>query len=178
MKRFISINENFLPDEMYRTLRQFAETTNIYDTNLHDSVWNQRVVHFSQTPEEIKSIGREYIKLVKEKIMTDFELETEVFTDVLCFNRWRIGDMQLPHADDENEYHWRKFGCVFYLNEEYTGGQIGFIRQDTMLKPKANTLVFFPGDAEFLHGVRPINNGIRYTISTFWTYDASKEVII
>jgi predicted 2-oxoglutarate/Fe(II)-dependent dioxygenase YbiX len=176
MKRFISITENFLPDEINRTLHQFAESTDLYDKNINNTIWSQRVVHINQTPDEIKAIGKHYIELVSQKITTEFEINAPIFTDILCFNKWRTGDTQHPHADDDNGFGWRKFGCVLYLNEEYEGGEIYFPHQNTTLKQKANTLAFFPGDAEFLHGVKPITSGIRYTLSTFWTYEERRKV--
>lgn len=178
MKRFISVNENFLSDGMYHTLREFAETTNLYDKNVNDTIWSKRIVHVGQAPDEIKTVGKEYIKLVKEKITADFEIETQIFTDILCFNRWRVDDMQHAHADDANGFGWRKFGCVLYLNEEYEGGEIYFPNQNVSIKPKANTLAFFPGDDEYLHGVKPITSGIRYTLSTFWTYEVGRGIML
>jgi len=178
MKRYISINENFLEDEMYRVFKTFAETTDIYDKNINNTVWSQRIVHAPQAPVEIKTIGKEYIKLVRDKIKKDFDIERQIFTDILCFNRWRVGDAQSPHADDANGFDWRKFGCVLYLNDDYEGGEIFFPHQNTSIKPKANTLAFFPGDEEFLHGVRPIISGTRFTLSTFWTYDFAHGIML
>lgn len=176
MKRFISITENFLSDEIYRTLLEFAKSTDLFDKNVNNTVWNQRVAFVNQAPDEIKTIGKHYIELVKEKITTEFEIDVPIYTDILCFNRWRVGDKQHPHADDANGFEWRKFGCVLYLNEEYEGGEIYFPHHNTTIKQKANTLAFFPGDEEFLHGVMPITSGIRYTLSTFWTYEKNRRV--
>lgn len=175
MKTFVSVNENFLDEKTFSILKTFAETTNVYDSNVNDTIWSQRVVHITQVP-ELKEIGKQYISLVTNKIKSDFEIEKSIFTDILCFNRWRVGDMQHPHADDENGFEWRKFGCVLYLNDDYVGGQIYFPKQTIFIKPKANTLVFFPGDRNFLHGVEPVISGIRYTVSTFWTYDFSRAI--
>lgn len=175
MKRFISVTENFLDEEMFNTLKAFAQETPLYEQNINDTIWSQRVVHATQAP-ELREIGNQYIELVRNKIKSDFEIEQEIYTDILCFNRWRVGDMQHPHADEANGFEWRKFGCVLYLNEEYEGGEIYFPNQSTELRMKANTLAFFPGDAEFLHGVNPITTGIRYTLSTFWGYDGGRQV--
>lgn len=175
MKRFVSVTENFLDQELFEVLSTFAKTTKVYDQNVNETVWNQRIVHATQVP-ELKDDGLKYIDLVREKIKSTFEIEQEIYTDILCFNRWRIGDEQRPHADDANGFEWRKFGCVLYLNDNYDGGEIHFSNQDITLKPKANTLAFFPGDEEFLHGVNPIKFGIRYTLSTFWTYDSSRSI--
>ena len=43
--------------------------------------------------------------------------------------------------------------------------------QNIEIKPKPNTLVFFPGNLEFLHGVKPMINDVRYTLTSFWTFD-------
>ena len=179
MKRFISVHENFLAEDMYATLKQFAETTQLYDlSSISDSVWSNRIIHVGRTPVEIKAMGKQYIELVRNTIQEQFEITTPLYTDILCFNRWRVGDIQHPHADDGNGFAWRKFGCVLYLNEEYEGGEIYFTNQDISFKPKANTQAFFPGDAEFLHGVNKITSGIRYTLSTFWTYDLARSVVL
>lgn len=175
MKRFISITEKFLDEKMFNVFKTFATETNLYDQNINNTVWNQRVVFIGQVP-ELKELGNQFIDLVYNKIKIDFEIQEEIYTDILCFNRWRVGDMQHPHADEANGFEWRKFGCVFYLNEEYEGGEIYFPNQNQSIKPKENTLAFFPGDHEFLHGVRPITNGIRYTLSTFWTYDKFRSI--
>lgn len=173
---FVSINENFLDNEMFETLKHFGQTTDIYDKNINDTIWSQRVAHATQASIEIREIGKKYIELVKNKIMSDFNLEQEIYTDILCFNRWRIGDMQHPHADEANGFGWRKFGCVLYFNEDYEGGSIYFPNKDIEVKPKANTLAFFPGNDEYLHGVHAITEGIRYTLSTFWGYEPGRAV--
>jgi hypothetical protein len=175
MKRFVSVTENFLEKELFLTFSAYAQSTKLYDQNVNDTVWSQRVIHMPQVP-MLKNEGLEYIELVKNKIKQEFEVQDEIYTDILCFNRWRQGDLQHPHADEANGFEWRKFGCVLYLNEEYEGGEIYFPNQNIILKPKANTLAFFPGDAEFLHGVNAITSGIRYTLSTFWTYDSNRAV--
>lgn len=176
MKRFISVTENFLDEEMFNTLKTFAQETPLYEQNVDNTIWSKRVVHATQVP-ELREIGNKYIELVRSKIKQDFEIEQEIYTDLLGFNRWRVGDLQHPHADD-GAFSWRKFGCVFYLNEEYEGGEIYFPNQQTELRMKANTLAFFPGDEEFLHGVREITSGIRYTISTFWCYHPEKQIYL
>jgi hypothetical protein len=176
MKRFISVHENFLTEDMYTMLKQFAETTQLYDQSVNNTIWSKRIVHAGSAPIEIKILGKQYIELVRSTIQTQFEISDSIHTDILCFNRWRVGDMQHPHADDGNGLEWRKFGCVLYLNEDYEGGEIYFPNQNSSFKPKANTLAFFPGDAEFLHGVTEITSGTRYTLSTFWTYDSTRSV--
>jgi len=170
MKRYISINENFLEDEMYRVFKTFAETTDIYDKNINNTVWSQRIVHAPQAPVEIKTIGKEYIKLVRDKIKKDFDIERQIFTDILCFNRWRVGDAQSPHADDANGFEWRKFGCVLYLNDDYEGGEIGFKFFNVSYKPKSGDIILFSSAFPYMHEVKPITKGYRNAAVTWYSY--------
>jgi len=52
---------------------------------------------------------------------------------------------------------------LIYLNDDYKGGEIYFPYLDINIKPKAGDLVCFPDTPDFVHGVKPIEAGIRYT---------------
>ena len=41
---------------------------------------------------------------------------------------------------------------------------------------KPNTLVFFPGTLEYLHGVKEITGGVRYTLTSFWTFNKNYNI--
>lgn len=65
---------------------------------------------------------------------------------------------------------------LFYLNEDFDGGEISFIELDENLeikwfyehKPKAGDVVVFSTRHPIYHGVNPINSGRRYMIRTYW----------
>lgn len=183
MGHAIVVKENYLPLDVYHGYREFATTTSLYDNFKTNDVWNQRIIYANQV-KELYDLNRLYVSFVSNTIRTEYALEVPVYTDILCFNRWRVGDMQHPHADGEqldgslHPFHWRKYGCILYLNDDYEGGEIYFPNQSVELKPRRNTLVFFPGTTEYLHGVRPITKGTRYTISTFWTFDFGHSLIL
>ena len=57
---------------------------------------------------------------------------------------------------------------IIYLNDNYEGGEIYFTQHDVRLKPKAGSLITFPGTDDYLHGVSTVQPGeTRYVISTF-----------
>jgi hypothetical protein len=57
---------------------------------------------------------------------------------------------------------------IIYLNDDYDGGELYFTQHNLKVKPKAGTLVTFPGTDEYLHGVANVLPGkTRYVISTF-----------
>ena len=52
---------------------------------------------------------------------------------------------------------------LIYLNDDYEGGSIYFPELNIEVKPDAGDLICFPDTPDFVHGVKPITKGIRYT---------------
>lgn len=64
-----------------------------------------------------------------------------------------------------------KYSALLYLSEygkDFTGGQLCFPNQNVTIRPKRGLLVFFPGDLEHLHEVKPVTSGERYAIVMFF----------
>jgi hypothetical protein len=77
-----------------------------------------------------------------------------------------------------------KYAAIIYLNNNYNEGKLFFKNKDLELKPEPGSLLLFPGDEEFHHGVRPVGEGpIRYVIVGFikvidyYEYDRQGNVI-
>ena len=58
---------------------------------------------------------------------------------------------------------------VFYINDDYFGGELFFPDIDMEIKPKAGQLIAWPSGPLFEHGVKKITSGDRYVISSFLT---------
>lgn len=58
---------------------------------------------------------------------------------------------------------------LIYINDNYSGGEIYFPEYDISIKPEAGDLLTFPDNPMFVHGVRPITSGIRYTTPRWFT---------
>jgi hypothetical protein len=60
------------------------------------------------------------------------------------------------------------YASIAYINDDYNGGELFFKNLDLKLKPKAGTLLLFPGNAEYEHGVEVVLDGpIRYVLVGF-----------
>lgn len=58
--------------------------------------------------------------------------------------------------------------AIIYLNDDYTNGELFFKNKDIQLKPKPGSLVLFPGNEEYEHGVKIVGDGpIRYVVVGF-----------
>ena len=95
-----------------------------------------------------------------------------------CIVKWLPGQFQKPHADKElhegpdaglpNDFPNYDLASLFYLNDDYEGGELYFPLQGVQFKPKKGAAYFFPGDKNFIHGVTEVKNGLRFTCPFFW----------
>lgn len=90
-----------------------------------------------------------------------------------------IGGHYIPHVDAETLYKddsgldlWEKtldrdLSIVYFLNDDFVGGELIFPALDLVITPEAGTLVCFPSDHHFIHGVNPVTSGHRYSLVTW-----------
>jgi hypothetical protein len=92
----------------------------------------------------------------------------------------------MHHTDYQREFAYNpglKFGitAVFYLNEDYDGGEIMFrfldendpwiIKKDYSYKPSAGDILVFPSGPPHYHGVKAVTSGEKYIIRNYWRYE-------
>ncbi len=89
------------------------------------------------------------------------------------------GGHYIPHVDAETLFKddsgldlWEKsldrdLSVVCFLNDDFAGGELVFPALDLVIKPQAGTLVCFPADHNYIHGVNPVTRGHRYTLVTW-----------
>jgi hypothetical protein len=89
------------------------------------------------------------------------------------------------HTDFQHERHDEpgvKFGftCLFYLNDEYSGGEIIFKELSDDLqevvwrgsyKPSAGDIVIFPAKHPIYHATRKCEDAKKYILRLYWRYE-------
>ena len=186
----ISIIPNFLSHEEVNTILNYAkdEVPNEWNSNEEHEFWRDRVLQIHdkdyQGPKDklIVDLLMGKRNLIKQRIIEICNITVPVYGDTLQIVRWPEGYEQEPHADGEQNnpedgehpFPHRFYASVCYLNNDFDGGEIYFPQHDIELKPVPGTMVTFPGTREYLHGVRPVANGVRYTVISFYTKDISK----
>lgn len=87
-----------------------------------------------------------------------------------------IGGHYRPHIDGEalwqtpeGELIWKKsvdrdLSMVFFLNDDYEGGEFVFPELKVRIRPEPGMLVCFPSNRFYKHGVEPVTKGQRYSI--------------
>lgn len=76
--------------------------------------------------------------------------------------------VELKSHTDQNTDPSIKYATIAYINDDYSEGALFFPKLGIELKPKPGTLLFFPGNEEYEHGVRHVGDGqVRYVLVGF-----------
>ena len=67
----------------------------------------------------------------------------------------------------KNEDQILLFGGIYYINDNYNGGEICYPSQGIEIKPRANMLVVHSASDEYEHGVKQVYENPRYSIPFF-----------
>jgi predicted 2-oxoglutarate/Fe(II)-dependent dioxygenase YbiX len=170
----IVVIKDFIDQEDLKTIQNFCLTLDNFRSIPNDH-WDNRVCDnaiLSQISPEVNKILKKY-QISHKKIIEDF-FSIELRDNAPSIVIWREGDMQSPHADKEqldgspNPYPENDIASLFYLNDDYEGGEIYFPIQNLQIKPSAGSAVFFPGDRFYQHGVTAVETGKRFTCPAFW----------
>jgi hypothetical protein len=187
----IQSRDNFMTEEELEFLSSAARNISIWDqTEMHyndegviiydNEYWKDRVATQKSLDENDPKIAPKIIELQNRlKQYVDEFYNVDALPTSPAIVRWLPGQLQMPHADKElhegenagkpNDFPWYDIAGLFYLNDDYEGGELYFPNQKIQFKPKAGSAYFFPGDMNYIHGVTPIESGIRYVIPFFFT---------
>ncbi len=175
---FPYIKHDFLDHETCKQLVEYGEANDdLYEKVTNIPFWNNRIMNHNKMTKDIAILLEGINNDVNKVIQSIDIMKTPVYPDTLQIVRWFTGLELPPHADREhpdgrpNPFPWRDFATVIYLNDDYAGGEIYWPNQNISHLPKTGDLAIFPGTREFLHGVRKVTEGTRYTIGSFFTYD-------
>jgi predicted 2-oxoglutarate/Fe(II)-dependent dioxygenase YbiX len=187
----IQAREDFMTKEEHEFLLNAAKNITHWDitethynedgTVIYDSeYWKDRVATgntLNQHDPEINRVIEKMVQRFKKEVDDFFMVDADPTSPAIV--RWLPGQFQMPHADKElhegsnagkpNDFPWYDLAGLFYLNDDYDGGELYFPQHDIKFKPKAGAAYFFPGDMNYIHGVTEITSGIRYVIPFFWT---------
>lgn len=116
----------------------------------------------------IESLEKKYIKFANENL--DFVVEPK-FSTLKNYVYWEPGKRMLPHYDNLGGDHSAPvmYGCVYYLNDDFEGGELWYPNQGVEYTPVAGDMIIHPGSREYSHGVREVISGLRISAGSFIT---------
>jgi hypothetical protein len=92
----------------------------------------------------------------------EYQVETSWHDDYSIL-KYGAGQKFVNHIDDHKDFH-RRISTIYYINDNYTGGEIVFPRFGITYKPLANELLMFPSNYVYNHSVLPVIDGTRYAV--------------
>ena len=99
-------------------------------------------------------------------IESDYKNEFGIFTtwhDSYGILKYGVDQKFTNHIDDHPDFH-RRLSFVYYINEDYSGGEINFPRFGISYKPQANEMIVFPSTYVYNHSVNEVTQGTRYAV--------------
>ena len=122
---------------------------------------------------ELYAIVSKYTSKMKAFLEDRFNLELAARTPAIV--RWMPGFEQSPHADKQlndgspNPFYDYDLNSVFYWNDDFEGGQLYYPQHGIEVEIEAGTAISHPGDIHYLHGVKKVLSGRRWTTPAFFT---------
>jgi Rps23 Pro-64 3,4-dihydroxylase Tpa1-like proline 4-hydroxylase len=152
---------------MVRTGEGISENTMIRDT---DTIG---VPYLGKIDEEFNNVPEAFYKTLNNMFYEAFDpcekdykamfgIDTE-WHDTYGILKYGEGQFFNNHVDDNVAYH-RRISTVYYMNDDYEGGEINFPRYQISYKPKAHELLVFPSFYTYNHSVNPVISGTRYAV--------------
>lgn len=182
--------ENFMTEEEVEFLDKAARSITVWDvtqshvnengTIVYDAgFWKDRVASSSSldaNDPRIVPIITGLVKRLKPIVEEFFQVKAQPTGQTIV--KWLPGQHQQPHADKElhygpdagtpNDFPQYDIASLFYINDDYSGGELYFPNQGIQFKPKRGAAYFFPGDMNYVHGVTEVRDSLRYTCPFFW----------
>jgi hypothetical protein len=186
----IIVIENFIDLDDLKIIQDFCPAINEWN-NEKESVyaedgtclynadyWNDRQCSteiLERINNEVWHIIDKYINKMQSVIEDTFKCKTQKRPPVIM--KWRPGTEQRPHADKQlndgepNAFPEYDLNSLFYYNDDFSGGELYYPQYDIEIRPKPGLAVAHPGDVNYLHGVRMVTEGFRYTTPSFYTVE-------
>lgn len=96
------------------------------------------------------------------------------------FVKWIPGMNSKLHCDCEKpdgtpalaaDFYKYNVSVLMYPNDDYAGGEITFPDYDLFIKPKAGSMIMFPGNGAYKHTVERVKEGTRYTMPSWYSFN-------
>ena len=155
----IQITENVLSEEEHKKLLDYVVTVDGW----HKQPWGVEYFNTDKgMTSEIADILDKIFRIAFKKCEDYHKVNLRVFQKKeVHLVRFQKDFYMNKHIDTAGD-----FAVIYYINDDYEGGEINFPWHNLTVKPKANSFITFPSNQHYLHEVLK-NSGNRYS-STLW----------
>jgi Rps23 Pro-64 3,4-dihydroxylase Tpa1-like proline 4-hydroxylase len=114
---------------------------------------------------EFTDIFRETFDPVEKDYMSYFGISLKSHNPYKIL-KYEVGGKFENHMDDGGG-NFRRVSTVYYLNDDYEGGELCFPQFGINLKPDAGDMIVFPSSYVYSHSVKPVISGNRFSIASW-----------
>lgn len=174
---YVVIRPNFVPDFIISNLLELTrQETSPAEVN---SAGDQKITDYRSTKwipipvPVIENLLQSLYNIHETELKSIFKTELKNI-EPTQFLKYDINDKYDEHNDSED---WkdgrlvkvvnRDISVLFYLNDNYEGGDLEFTKLGLTVKPKKGMMLAFPSYFEFSHRVHPVRSGTRYSLATW-----------
>lgn len=155
----IDITENVLSKEEHKKLLDYTLSINSWESQ----PWGVKFYISQRMPDEIVDLLNKVFMIAYQKCTDRYNANLRVF------------ERREPHLIKfDTNYSMNKhvdttgdFAVIYYVNDDYKGGEINFPEFNLKIKPNANSFIMFPSNDDYLHEVLENTEKERYS-STLW----------
>lgn len=167
----VYVVENFLSNQEHKALHDFV--TNPDKVSWIKEPWTTERTEQDSIPEDTLIILKKIFQNARVNCMDYYDIEVDSdFMGQYLLTKWSIGSKMDPHVDTDSQKH-QHIVCMYYINDDYEGGEIFFPDYNLKIKPRSNSLIMFPGNENYLHGVLEVSKGFRYTFGMRFVFTGS-----
>lgn len=138
------------------------------------------VVYYSPGLEAgVKQLLRDASLLAVQQALTGLGIiEHRLYPETVVLAMLANGGHHIEHADNAKRVagKWvpnhtpnRTVSALYYLNQDFDGGEIVFPNHARSIKPTTGMFVAFPSDEHHTHLVKPVTRGQRYSLAVWMT---------
>jgi predicted 2-oxoglutarate/Fe(II)-dependent dioxygenase YbiX len=151
-----------------------SNNQSVIDTNYRDTGtiqinhYGHKIEDYS-TPQNslfssLSNLFLEKFKPIQEDYKNYYRTSSSSHEDYAIL-KYGAGQKFVDHIDtyDNN----RNISMVYYMNDDYEGGEIVFPRFDIKHKPEKDEMILFPSIYVYNHEVLPVVSGVRYAVASW-----------
>ena len=149
-----------------KTKEEETGDSNEEDLKVRNTLW------YNITDEMAKNLEIAVSQCFRNFVIPKYHCEFKSYEPVQ-FLGYPVGGHYKGHNDGETfnlkTRQWerimeRDVSFLFYLNDQYGGGELEFYDLGLTIKPKKGMMIAFPSYKEFAHKVHPVTWGHRYSL--------------
>lgn len=161
----IQITENVLSKEEHHQLLNYVKNLDSWETQ----PWGVKTLSPSAMPKEIAEILDKVFIIAHKKCVNFYNVELYPFKNTCVpLVKFEKNYKMNEHADTAGD-----FAVIYYINDDYDGGEINFMDHNLKIKPKANSFITFPSNSDYWHEVLENTKEERYSATIWFKYEGS-----